>query len=72
MARKNEKKLFDDLINGFSPEEIKGHAEGEHFADEILSVEDQKRLGTLIDPQYPRLAAPSSETARRSGEKTDA
>jgi len=56
MKRQNPEKLFNDVINNYSPEDIKALADGERSADEILSGEDRKRLGALIDPDYPKFA----------------
>jgi hypothetical protein len=50
------KKLLDKAVNNYSSENIEALAEGERSADEILSGEDRKRLGALIDPDYPKFA----------------
>ena len=48
------KKLLDKAVNNYSPDEIRGIAEGEYSGDQILSEENRKRLGALIDPDYPK------------------
>jgi len=65
--RKNEKKLYDDFIDQLYPESLRDLEDGKIEPDEILTLEDQERLGTLIDPQYPRLikAAPVREAGSR-------
>lgn len=50
------KKLLDKIVNNYSSEDIKALAEGEFPADDVLSHEDRKRLGALIDPDYPKFA----------------
>ena len=54
-VRKNEKELYDDIINGLSPEGLRGVAEGELSADEIVSTEEWKSLGNRINPEYSKL-----------------
>ena len=52
---RNEKKLYDDIINRLSPEYFRGIEEGELSADEIVSTEDWKSLGNRINPEYSKL-----------------
>jgi hypothetical protein len=56
MKRQNPEKLFNDVINNYSSEDIKALAEGEYAAHDVLSPEDRKKLGALIDPDYPKFA----------------
>ena len=44
--------LFNDVIYKYSHEDIKDLVEGTRSADEILSVEDQKRLGAPLYPYF--------------------
>jgi hypothetical protein len=61
MARKNSKRqltdqqILDKTVNDYSPEVIQALAEGVSGAD-ILHGKNGKRLGALIDPDYPRFS----------------
>jgi hypothetical protein len=55
MKRKNEKKLYDNIIDKLSPENLRDVEEGNLSADEVVSTEDWKRLGNRITPNYSKL-----------------
>src|SRR6266481_5769014 len=54
-SNSNKKKLYDDIINRLSPEELRGFEDGELSADEIVSTEEWRRLGNRITPKYSEL-----------------
>jgi hypothetical protein len=66
LAQKNGQDWYDRVINQY-PEDLKDLEEGKIKPGDVLTPEDQENLGTLIDPEYPKLldAAPIREAGSR-------